>query len=453
MADALSIEERFPTLTEDGRRLLQWMQEHPSAPKFNHRCGDRMDAAGRERVRAFELELRAQPPRWSHGEVPPWLSEALPNWFAHVPLYRAQGEQPRSFFDIPTTRRADLSRAPWAFVPDTESLNDLVVYNSSGTTGERLDIPSHPETVTCYVPLLRAALATKGLTLEGGAGRVGVMTVCFQKFTFTFASLSSYLDYCGLMKVNLDPGEWGDPTHPAKFLDACNSEIYTGDPLAFAELAKLPLNARPKAIVSTAMALSQGLRKQLEERFGCPVFNLYSMNEIGPIGVENSEEPGAFSLLQNKLYVEILDAAGRPCAPGERGEITVSGGFNRYLPLLRYRTGDFASLEFRGQTPVLRNIEGRAPVVFRSQNGQRINNIDVTLALWPLAITQFCLHQNADASLKFTLRGNADLAQVRAKILALFGPAQTLEIVTLKDTDVPTGKMMQYTSDIPEAAR
>jgi len=453
MTEALSLEERFPTLTEEGRRLLKWMQEHPFAPKFNHRCGDRMDAAARERVRAFEVELRAQPPRWAHGEVPVWLQEAVPKWFEHVPLYRVHGDPPRSFFDIPTTRRSDLSRAPWAFVPDTESLGDLVVYNSSGTTGDRLDIPSHPETVTRYVPLLRAALATRGQTLMGGAGRVGVITICFQKFTFTFASLSSYLDYCGLLKVNLERDQWLQPSHPAQFLDACNAEIYTGDPLAFAELAKLPLITRPKAIVSTAMVLSQGLREQLEQRFGCPVFNLYSLNEIGPIGVENSDEPGVFSLLQHRLYVEILDADGRPCTPGERGEITVSGGFNRYLPLLRYRTGDFASLEFRGQTPVLKGLEGRAPVVFKSANGERINNIDVTLALWPLAITQFCLHQNADASLKLTLRGTADLAQVRVKILALFGAAQPLDIQVLSENEVPTGKMMQYTSDIPEAAR
>src|ERR1700759_3205348 len=144
MTEALTWDERFPSLTEDGRRLLKWMQEHPSAPKFNHRCGDRMDAAGRERVRAFELQVRAEKPQWSHREVPAWLEQSLPQWFAHVPLYRAYGT-PRSFLDIPTVRRSDLCRTPWAFVPDTEDLADLVVYNTSGTTGERLDIPSHPE--------------------------------------------------------------------------------------------------------------------------------------------------------------------------------------------------------------------------------------------------------------------------------------------------------------------
>ena len=35
-----------------------------------------------------------------------------------------------------------------------------------------------------------------------------------------------------------------------------------------------------------------------------------------------------------------------PVPAGERGEITLTGGFNFCLPLLRYRTGDFASLDF-----------------------------------------------------------------------------------------------------------
>ena len=52
MTEALSWSERFPDLTDDGRRLLKWLHEHPHAPKFNHRCGDRMNAAARERASA-----------------------------------------------------------------------------------------------------------------------------------------------------------------------------------------------------------------------------------------------------------------------------------------------------------------------------------------------------------------------------------------------------------------
>jgi phenylacetate-CoA ligase len=448
MIEVLTLEERFPELPEHGRKLLQRLQEHPCAPTYNHRCGDRMDAPARARVRDFELELNAQPPQWSHGETPEWMTEFLERAGRNVPCYREWRVGTTPFADLPTTRRADFSAEPWRFVPDDAPLENLIVYNTSGTTGDRLDIPSHPETVTRYVPLLRAALATRGATLEGGAERVAVMTVCFQKFTFTFASLSSYLGHAGLMKVNLNPDEWKDPAHRAAFLDECNAELYTGDPLAFAELAKLPLKARPKALVSTAMAFSPGLRSALETHFGCPVLNLYSMNESGPIAVEMAGENGAFGLLQHRLYVEILDGAGRPCAPGTRGEITLTGGFNPHLPLLRYRTGDYAALEFRGHTPVLRNLEGRSPVVFRALNGETINNIDVTLALWPLAIPQFNLHQAADASLRLTVRAcPADDAALRAALERLFGAGQPLSILRLGDGSVPDGKTMQYTSD------
>jgi phenylacetate-CoA ligase len=447
MTEALSVEERFPDLPDDGRKLLHWMQEHPRAPKYNHRCGDRMDAAGRARVRDFELELNAEPPQWGPNEAPLWLNDFVERCYRDVPLYRAHGERPADFADIPTVSRASLSRVPWAFVPDGEELSDLIVYNTSGTTGDRLDIPSHPETVTRYVPLMRAALASRGVKLKGGAGRVGVMTVCFQKFTFTFASLSSYLDYAGLMKVNLSPAEWKQPDDIVPFLDECNAEIYTGDPLAFAELAKLPLKSKPSALMSTAMAMSPALAKKLEERFECPVFNLYSMNEVGPIAIERADAPGEFSLLQHRLYVEVVDEWGRPCVPGQRGEITVSGGFNRYVPLLRYRTGDFASLEFRNRTPLLKNLEGRTPVVFIGLQDQRINNIDVTLALWPLAIPQFRLHQNKDRSLMLSLRGGADADTVRATIEKLFGTGQPLEIERIADDSVPAGKLMQYTTD------
>ena len=67
---------------------------------------------------------------------------------------------PASFFDIPPCVRDDLQREPWAFVSDALQLDDLVIYQTSGTTGHPLDILTHPEPLAMYVPLLRAALAT-----------------------------------------------------------------------------------------------------------------------------------------------------------------------------------------------------------------------------------------------------------------------------------------------------
>jgi phenylacetate-CoA ligase len=36
--------ERYPTLTDAGRRMLQYMLEHPAAPVFRNESGNRLAA-------------------------------------------------------------------------------------------------------------------------------------------------------------------------------------------------------------------------------------------------------------------------------------------------------------------------------------------------------------------------------------------------------------------------
>ena len=468
--------QNFPLLDESGAVMLRFLREHPNAPRYTHVGCDRLSAAGLERVRAYEAELLAPAggrPPVVHAEVheagslapaggrqqelPDWLHEFAAGCFQAVPFYRAYGALtlpvPAAFFDIPACNRDDLQAEPWAFVPDAQPLDDLVIYQTSGTTGHPLDILTHPEPLAMYLPLLRAALATRGVLLDAGANRVAIVCVCFQRSTWTYAAVLPALAQAGYAKINLNLAGWRAPSDREAFLDACDAQLYTGDPLSFIELSRLPLRTRPRALVSTAMALSPSLQRSLEERFGCPVFDLYSTNETGPIAVGGD---GTFKLLQPRLYVEILDAEGNVCSPGTRGEVTVSGGFNPFLPLLRYRTGDYARLAFQGSEPVLVGLEGRPPVVFEGAAGQAINNIDVSNALKPFGLAQYALHQFRDGSLRLRVRaGHIDLSQtnsaglvgVRAALLALFGAAQPLSIDAL-DAIASTGdKLVQYTRD------
>ena len=446
---------RFPLLNEAGLRRLRWLEEHPHAPRFNHHGVDRLTAAGARRVAAYEAELNSQPRGWAAGGLPPWLAEFASFCWREVPIYRAYGAPPANFADTPACDRADLSRAPWDFVPDSQPLDGLTVFQTSGTTGHPLNILTHPETLSTYFPLLRAALAAYGVPLDPAHDEgppLSLVVVCFQASTYTYAAISPYLQQAGLAKINLHPAEWRDPADPAKFLEACQPAIISGDPVSLAELARLPVTLRSRALVSTSMALLPGLRQQLEERFACPALDLYSMNEAGPIAVaapDGAPDSGAHCLLQHRLYVEVLDAHGAPCPPGERGEITLTGGFNPFLPLLRYRTGDWASLNQTdaGQL-LLRGLEGRAPVVFRGAQGQPINNIDVTSALKPLALPQYNLHQFADGRLRLRLPQSITpdaISPAQSALLALFGPDTQLQIELFDPAT--SGKQVQYSSD------
>lgn len=437
--------ERFPLLTEPGRRLLQRMREHPHAPRYTAQCGNRLTAEGLRRVRAFEAELTASEIDWSAEHPPAWLREFVEMCFRDVPFYREDGAPPADFADIPLTTRADLSRAIWAFVPDSLPLDDLILYATSGTTGHPLSIPSHPVISSSYFPLFKLMLSRRGLHLRSGAGEVGSILVGYQRRAYTYPSVTPLQDDAGHIKLNLHPDDWRDPDDRAKFLDACNAEVYTGDPIAFAELSKLPLTTRPRALISTAMMLLPGLRAVLEAHFACPVLDVYSMNESGPIAVFD-EHAGGHVILPHRVYVEILGANGRPCPPGERGEVTLTGGLNFFLPLLRYRTNDYASLEWRGGQPVLIGLEGRPPTLYRGAQGQIINNLDVTGALKALALPQFTLHQSADGALHMQVRrASADLNQVRSALVDLFGVDQVL---TIQEVDSFGDKVIQYTSEL-----
>ncbi len=451
--DANREANRYPWLTADAAALLTWLHESDHAPRYNHHCGDRLTAEGLARVRAYEQQLQTTPPGWSPATRPDWLPGFAAYCHATVPFYRAYGQPPADFADTPTCARADLSHAPWAFVPDDLPLDDLIVYNTSGTTGHPLDILSHPEAASKYLPLLRAALATRGVALSGGRDpatgrlRVALVLACFQRRTYTYASVSAYLGGAGFAKVNLNPDDWRDPADRARFLDACAPEVFTGDPLAFAELLTLPLNHRPLALISTAMTLSPALRAELEAHFGCPVIDLYAMNEAGPIAAAT---PTGYAPLQPHLYIEVLDAAGRPCAPDQRGEVVLTGGFNPFLPLLRYRTGDFARLAYVGGQPRLLDLEGRPPVVFVGAAGQSINNIDVSSVLKRFALPQYRLHQAAAGALTLTVRPRAAVAlpEVRAALLGLFGADQPLTVIEADPAAAPDGKVVQYTREV-----
>jgi phenylacetate-CoA ligase len=169
---------------------------------------------------------------------------------------------------------------------------------------------------------------------------------------------------------------------------------------------------------------------------------------------EQSASNGAnlHALLQPQLFVEVLDSQDRPCPPGVRGEITLSCGFNPFLPLLRYRTGDFASMIFldAAQRVALAAIEGRPPTVFRGMGGQRINNIDISTVLKPFAFAQYTLHQAADGSLTLRVQSggaNPDAQRLRRALLPLFGDGQELNIAEM---EVSGDKVLQYTSDYPD---
>lgn len=479
---AQSIEAfNHPTLSDQGRSLLRWMREHPNAPRFTGHTGSRLctDDIVLVQTRAAVV-LEAPAPT---STTPMWLQSFVDRALTAVPFFRRYNLAPGTpLAAIPTTSRKNLSTDVAQFVPDDIDASELITYVTSGTTGHPLSVPSHPRVAAEYLAYHRRALRRLGMQLEAGSDSVGVVLLGFQKECFTYTSVVPTQGEAGLVKLNLHPSAWRTESDRAPYLKALNPEVIAGDPISFAELLRIastldvsgsassdhhattkpgvyladeqsrPRWCGPRALFSTSMTLLPGLRNELEQTFDCAVFDFYSMNEAGPIGVFD-QAAGGHVLLQPELLVELLDGCGSPVAEGERGEITLTGGFNFCLPLLRYRTGDFASMGTHRRSDgrieqVLVGLAGREPVRFCTSSGEWINNVDILHAFNPLTLSQFCLHQSIDGSLTLSIQGSSrNVLQAQDLLRALMGSRE----IVLSTIDSSAEKIKQFTSDFPGA--
>ncbi len=434
MPGELNESKRFPLLSERGRRLLHRLSEDSHAPLWNWPCGDQLDAPGLEQVRAFARTLTA-PPRAATA----WLADFVDCCVREVPFYR--NREITRFEDMPTVSRADLAPRPWEFVPDSQPLDRLLVYHTSGTTGQPAKVLAHPAAAASGLPLLEHVLARHGVTLGRDSEQTAFMNICSFEGAYTGPLVLSYLDEAGYARINLHPGAWRKPEDRVRFLSHWRPPVLTSDPLALAELAQLSLGYQPQAILSSAMTMSPALARRMEEHFGCPLLDLYALAEVGILAVKTEH---GHEVVPSDVFVEVVDEDDVSCPPGVRGEVTLTGGRNPFLPLLRYRTGDFAALEEHQGRTILVGLEGRPPCQFHAEDGRIVQSINVSRALRSFPLVQFGLHQEAAGGLQFRYRGEVDLRAIERELRALFGDRVAVDFEPLPDARRGRLKVVQY---------
>lgn len=113
------------------------------------------------------------------------------------------------------------------------------------------------------------------------------------------------------------------------------------------------------------------------------------MAEFETIAWEEASGFG-YQVLACRVLVEVL-RYGQPAAPGEVGELTVTGFDNRIMPLLRYATGDLARVPDSADEPRLgvtsltriERIEGRRDDCLVTTDGRLVSPWQVsTSSFW-----------------------------------------------------------------------
>jgi phenylacetate-CoA ligase len=88
------------------------------------------------------------------------------------------------------------------------------------------------------------------------------------------------------------------------------------------------------------------VRERMERDWGARCFDHSGMTEIGSLGFECWENPGALHLIESECVAEVIDPKTGEPLDGDQaeGELVLSNLGQTMSPLLRYRTGDLVRL-------------------------------------------------------------------------------------------------------------
>ncbi len=334
---------------------------------------------------------------WTAAQWQTWcearLAYVLERAAARVPYYRDQWAARRRAGDRaaadvlenwPVLTKEALRGAPRAFVADDCDPQAMFYEHTSGTTGKPLHIWLSRETVGAWFALFEArGRRWYGVSRHDRWAILGGQLVApVERDRPPFWVWNSGLNQLYLSSYHLAP------QHIAAYLEAIRRHEVTyllGYPSALYQLAREALDQRLaaprlKVALGNAEPLLDHQREVIAAAFGCPVRETYGMAEIA--AAASDCEQGRLHLWPEAGHVEILaDWADGAAPDGEAGRLVATGLLNADMPLIRYDTGDRATMAGEAcacgrSLPVLRAIEGRADDVIVTSDGRAIGRLD-----------------------------------------------------------------------------
>jgi phenylacetate-CoA ligase len=265
-------------------------------------------------------------------------------------LERLQAERLRERFGVereqlieqPFTTKSQL-RDSYPFGMLQVPLTDCIrIHASSGTRGKATIVAYTRNDVAIWADCCARALAAAG----GAPGTVVHIAYGYGLFTGGLG-LHYGAERLGCTVI---PASGGNTPRQAQLLEDLHPEILCCTPsyaLAIADYLEDPSSLALRAGVFGAEPWSEGLREAIERAFGLTALDIYGLSEVmGPgVSAECVEARSGAHINEDHFLVEVVDPqSGEPVADGEVGELVFTTITKEALPLLRYRTGDLASV-------------------------------------------------------------------------------------------------------------
>ena len=126
---------------------------------------------------------------------------------------------------------------------------------------------------------------------------------------------------------------------------------------------------RPRAVLLSGDYTPAGLPPLVQSLWGCRVLNHFGMTETG-YGCAVEHPCGSVMYLRrDELIAEVIDPESGAVLPaGTEGELVLTTLRREAMPLIRYRTGDLAVLDERGDLLAVHGRRSAAPGFYETQD-------------------------------------------------------------------------------------
>lgn len=269
-----------------------------------------------------------------------------------------------------------------------DSIERVVTLQSSGTTGPSKRVFFTAEDLEATVDFFAHGMTTLvrpgatvivflpgelpdsvGDLLARGLARAGVTAVIFGPVRDYAAARAAIMKQPHPCLVGI----------PTQLLELARGDVAGVIPKGWVESVLLSTDYVPRAI-----------ERELERLWGCRVITHYGMTETGLGGAVECQAADGYHLREADLYTEIVDpVTGLPVAEGKEGEVVFTTLVRRGMPLVRYRTGDWArflpgSCPCGTVLPRLGRVQGRVRGEFALSDGSRLRLSALDEALFPI---------------------------------------------------------------------
>ena len=177
----------------------------------------------------------------------------------------------------------------------------------------------------------------------------------------------------------------GDSEQAAAFIDEYDVDALIGNPSFAMKVADAGGEVDMFVGGGEPFTSVPGYRDKVKAALGCETaVDYFGTRHVLPIAAETTAEDGLY-VASEYAIVELVDPdTGEPLSPGERGEVVVTHRRKDGFPLVRYRTGDLAELERRGEDLVLPD-----GVIGRTDNRLKVKGVKLYPESIPAVLAGF----------------------------------------------------------------